>query len=108
MYQLLAKTYIGAFDSKRDDLLPSLDFIGGMLIELGLIREPGGIKAFGSTFYSSSEVKEAFIPANQVDFTEDALHSGKTYDRHSFQGNYYIFDSLEQLVELIEKIAGQL
>ena len=31
-----------------------------MIIELGLIREPSGIKTFGSTFYSSGEVREAF------------------------------------------------
>lgn len=108
MYQLLAKTYIKAFDTHRSDLLPALDFVGGMLIELGLIREESGIKAFGSTFYSSSEVIEAFKTENQVRFTTDALHTGETYDRHSFQGKYYIFDSLDQLAQIIEKIASQL
>ena len=108
MYQLLAKTYIKAFESERKDLLKELDFIGGMLIELGLVKESSGIKAFGATFYSSSEVFQAYKPENQVLFTKDALLSGESYDRHSFQGKYYIFDSLEQLVEIIEDIAHRL
>ncbi len=36
MYQLLANTYIRAIEAHRKDLLRELDFIGGMLIELGL------------------------------------------------------------------------
>ncbi len=108
MYQLLAKTYIEAYESKREDLLRALDFIGGMLIELGLIREPSGIKAFVATFYSSSEVFAAYKPENQIEFTSEALQSGESYDRHSFQGKYYIFDSLEQLVNVIEGIANKM
>lgn len=108
MYQLLAKTYIRAHESKRKDLLKELDFIGGMIIELGLIREPSGLKAFGSTFYSSSEVFTAFKPQNQILFTREALVSGESYDRHSFQGKYYIFDSLEQLIDVINDIEARL
>jgi len=108
MYQLLARTYIKAFDQQREDLLLELDFIGGMLIELGLIKEPSGIKAFGSTFYSSSEVFEAYKPENQITFTNASLRSGESYDRHSFQGKYYIFDSLEQLTDVIDHIALRL
>jgi phenylalanine-4-hydroxylase len=108
MYQLLAKTYLRALDAERSDLLIELDFIGGMLIELGLIREPTGIKAFGATFYSSSEVKIAFDPKNQIPFTVNELTNGASYDRHSFQGKYYIFDSLAQLVQLIEQISNRI
>ena len=108
MYQLLAKVYIKTYEAKRQDLLPELDFIGGMLIELGLIKEKSGIKAFGSTFYSSSEVFEAFKPENQIQFTREALTSGESYDRHSFQGKYYIFESLDQLVETIGFIEARL
>jgi len=104
MYQLLASTYISAFQSKRSDLLRELDFIGGMLIELGLIKEPSGIKAFGATFYSSSEVFTAYQPENQIVFSKAALTSGESYDRHSFQGKYYIFDSLDQLASIIQDI----
>jgi len=108
MYQLLAKTYVEAYQSARTDLLPELDFIGGMIIELGLIKEASGLKAFGSTFYSSSEVFEAFKPENQIQFTPEALRSGESYDRHSFQGKYYIFESLEQLTEIISGIYKRL
>lgn len=108
MYQLLANTYIKAFQLKREDLLKQLDFIGGMIIELGLIREPSGIKAFGSTFYSSGEVFEAFKPENQIPFTLTALQSGESYDRHSFQGRYYIFNSLPELVSVINGVKSQL
>ena len=108
MYHLLANTYIKAYNENRKDLLQQLDFIGGMIIELGLIREPTGVKAFGSTFYSSSEVFEAFKPENQIEFTIDALLSGESYDRHSFQGKYYIFNSLEELVYIIKSIKIQL
>lgn len=105
MYQLLAHTYLEAFEKERIDLLKELDFIGGMMIELGLIKEDGKIKAFGSTFYSSSEVFEAYKPENQIQFTFKALSSGESYDRHSFQGQYYIFDSLHQLSEIIKGVA---
>jgi len=108
MYQLLAQTYLKAYHSDRKELLQALDFIGGMLIELGLIREPSSIKAFGSTFYSSSEVFEAFKPENQIEFSLAALSSGESYDRHSFQGKYYIFDSLQQLTDTIKYIASKL
>lgn len=108
MYQLLANTYIRAHEADRKDLLRELDFIGGMLIELGLIEEPMGIKAFGSTFYSSSEVFEAFKPDNQIQFTKEALVSGESYDRHSFQGKYYLFESLDQLVETIGYVEARL
>ena len=108
MYQLLATTYIRAIETDRKDLLRELDFIGGMLIELGLIEESSGIKAFGSTFYSSSEVFEAFKPENQIRFTKAALVSGESYDRHSFQGKYYIMESLDHLVETIGYVADRI
>ena len=38
MYQLLATTYIRAHSQKEEELLKQLNFIGGMIIELGLIR----------------------------------------------------------------------
>ncbi|NNF35526.1 MAG: hypothetical protein HKN68_15575 [Saprospiraceae bacterium] len=108
MYQLLAHTYINAFKAEREDLLKELDFVGGMIIELGLIREPSGLKAFGSTFYSSSEVFAAYKSENQIEFTMDALISGESYDRHSFQGRYYIFNSLEHLSDIITYIHRRL
>lgn len=108
MYQLLATTYIRAHEASRHDLLQELDFVGGMLIELGLMKESSGIKAFGATFYSSSEVFDAFKPENQLPFTIEALTNGESYDRHSFQGKYYILESLEQLVNIIRYIANRL
>lgn len=108
MYQLLARTYIRAWHEQNELVLKKLDFIGGMLIELGLIREPSGIKAFGSTFYSSGEVYEAYKPENQINFTREALLSGESYDRHSFQGKYYIFDSLQQLTDIILEISEEI
>ena len=104
MYQLLAKKYLEVFERREEGRLRKLDFIGGMLIELGLIQESSGLKAFGATFYSSSEVFEAFKPENQIEFSKEALDSGESYDRHSFQGKYYILDSLDQLVEIINSI----
>jgi phenylalanine-4-hydroxylase len=107
MYTMLARTYVSAYRKNRMDLLPQLDFIGGLLIELGLIREPSGLKAFGSTFYSSSEVFEAYRKENQIPFSKDALLSGESYDRHSFQGKYYILDSFEQLKAIIADLNQQ-
>lgn len=108
MYQLLARSYVDVHRHGRTDLLKQLDFIGGMIIELGLIREATGIKALGSTFYSSGEVFEAFKKENQIAFTPDALRSGESYDRHSFQGKYYIVNSLEHLVEIIQSVRSQI
>ena len=104
----MARTYIRAWHEQNEQVLKKLDFIGGMLIELGLIREPSGIKAFGSTFYSSGEVYEAYKPENQINFTPEALLSGESYDRHSFQGKYYIFDSLQQLTDIILEISEEI
>lgn len=101
MYQLLAKSYIDAFEAEKSAVLKQLDFIGGMIIELGLIEEASGLKAFGSTFYSSSEVFHAFKKENQIPFTKEALSSGENYNRHSFQGKYYIIKSLDQLIKII-------
>jgi len=107
MYTQLAQTYVSAYRNNRNDLLPQLDFIGGLLIELGLLREPSGIKAFGATFYSSSEVFEAYKKENQIIFSPEALFSGESYDRHSFQGKYYIFDSFDQLRNIIADLNKQ-
>jgi len=108
MYVRLANVYIHAYASERKDLMKELDFVGGMLIELGLIKEAGGLKALGSTFYSSSEIFEAFKPENQITYTTPALSSGESYDRHSFQGKYYILDSFSQLEDIIGDIASRL
>ncbi len=108
MYQLLAQSYISAYESERNDLLTALDFIGGMIIELGLIREDSGLKALGSTFYSSSEVFQAYKKENQKVFTEEALYNGENYDRHSFQGKYYIIESMEHLFEIIRSVNKKL
>jgi len=108
MYQLLAATYIDAYDAHRADLILELDFVGGMLIELGLIRESHGLKALGATLYSSSEIFQAFKPENQIVFSEEALKSGASYNRHSFQGKYYIIDSIDQLSDVILDIQNRL
>jgi len=104
MYRLLATTYIQAYNDNNETALRRLDFIGGMLIELGLIREPSGIKALGATFYSSSEVGEAYKPENQIPFTLEALDSGLSYDRHSFQGRYYVLDGWDAMIEAIVSV----
>lgn len=108
LYRLLAVTYIRAYKENRADLLPSLDFIGGLFIELGLVREPSGLKAFGATLYSSGELSEAFKPENQVIFNLESLTSGEAYDRHRFQGKYYIFRSMEQMLEVIQSLSAAL
>jgi len=108
MYQLLAESYIKAYDLGREDKLKELDFVGGMLIELGLIKEDSGLKALGSTFYSSSEVFEAFKKENQIPFSMEALGAGESYDRHSFQGKYYIIESFSHLIDIISSIRNSL
>ena len=108
MYCSLAETYIKAFESGNSDCLKELDFLGGLIIELGLIREPSGIKAFGSTFYSSGEMFEAVKPENQVEFDPANMKSESGYDRSKFQGKYYVFESLEQLRTVIGDIRARL
>jgi hypothetical protein len=53
-------------------------------------------------------VFEAFRPENQIQFAPAALLSGESYDRHSFQGKYYIFDSLDQVVMIIRDIKSKI
>ena len=54
---------------------------------------------------SSGEMFEAFKPENQLVFDPEQMIGESTYDRSSFQGTYYIFQSLEQLKIVIENIA---
>ncbi len=104
MYCSLAEAYIMAFEANDTESLKELDFLGGLIIELGLIKEPSGIKAFGSTFYSSGEMFEAFKPENQINFDPQNMKSEVGYDRSKFQGKYYVFESLEQLQQVINRI----
>lgn len=108
MYVLLAQTYIRAFEAGNQRCLKELDFIGGLIIELGLIEEKSGLKAFGATFYSSGEMFEAFKPENQIPFHTDRMSDATAYDRSSFQGKYYVFRSIPQLVSVIRGIANRL
>ncbi len=108
MYQRLAKLYIDAYTAKRDAILKQIDFISGYIIELGLIKEPTGIKAFGSTLYSSSEVREAFKKKNQKILGNTIPKEKNGYDRSSFQGKYYIIESIDQINKLINSIRVKL
>ena len=108
MYQALAKLYIDAYTAKRDDLLKQIDFISGYIIELGLINETTGIKAFGSTLYSSGEVREAFKKQNQKILGNTIPKEKNGYDRSSFQGKYYIIESIDQINKLINSIRVKL
>ncbi len=111
MYLSLAKLYIKAYtkDPKNETgILDKVDFLSGYLIELGLIQEPTGLKAFGSTLYSSGELREAFKPENQKKFSLEILDQIKgvqNYDRSAFQGTYYILESLDQMNEAIEYLS---
>jgi len=108
MYQLLARTYIEAFNRQDQKALEKLDFIGGYIIELALIREKTGLKAFGVTLYSSGEVKEAFKKENQIVLGNNLPIEKKSYDRSSFQGKYYIIDSITQIVKFIMQVKKKL
>ncbi len=103
MYQNLAKSYIKAYEENNQKALKILDFVGGLLVELALIREPSGLKAFGATLYSSGELYEAFKPENQVQFSYSVIEKESGYDRSQFQGRYYVIDSLTQVNEIIDK-----
>lgn len=109
MYQALAKLYVEAY-TKKPSLLPKVDFISGYFIELGLIRENGSVKALGATLYSSSsELEAAYKPENQRDFTLEALETeSRGYERESVQGQYYVLDSFEQIMEAINYVRKQL
>ena len=50
----------------------------------------------------------ALYHENQIIFTSEALLSGESYDRHSFQGKYYLFDSLDQLTDIILEISEEI
>ena len=108
MYQNLAKLYIDVYNSNRKDLLKEVDFLGGYIIELALIKEPTGLKAFGATLYSSGEVKEAFKKKNQVILGDTIPTEEGAYDRSSFQGKYYIIESIEQINKLIAGVRKRL
>lgn len=108
MYQLLSKTYVEASKKKNFEVLRELDFIGGYIIELGLIKEKTGLKALGATLYSSGEIREAFKAKNQKKLGNKIPLSEKSYDRGSYQRKYYIVESLGQIVKLIKKAEKKL
>ncbi len=108
MIQILAKLYIDAYYAKREDLLKDIDFINDYVIELGLIREPSGIKAFGATLYSSGEVKEAFKKKNQRILGNKIPNEKMVYDRSKPQGRYYIIESIDQINKLLNQIRKKL
>ncbi len=104
MYQNLARLYIENYESKNDSKLKVADFLGGMIIELGLIKEQGVLRAFGVTLYSSSgELERAYEITNQKIFTPEAVEQEKGYERSDFQNTYYIIESIEQINDLINK-----
>lgn len=104
MIQKVAKLYIRAYYAKRDDILKDIDFINDYVIELGLIREPSGVKAFGATLYSSGEVKEAFEKNNQRTLGSKIPNEKLAYDRSKPQGKYYIIESIDQINRLLTQI----
>jgi len=104
MYVKLANLYL---ESENDaEVRKYVDFIGAYVIELGLIKEDGVVRALGATLYSSSgELELSYKRENIEYFDKTKIFEAKKYDRSSFQGKYYIIDSIKQISNLIDELA---
>jgi len=109
MYDNLARLYLEIENTDHDEAKSYVGFIGAYIIELGLIRENGKLKALGATLYSSSgELELAYNPENQEIFTPNNALKASRYDRSQFQGKYFIIESIEQINNFINEIRGTL
>lgn len=108
MYQRVARLYIDIYKSKNRALIQKIDFISGYILELGLIKEPTGIKALGATLYSSGEIKEAFKKKNQRMLGNEIPRNKESYDRSSHVGEYYVVESIDYVNKLLLKIKNEM
>jgi len=96
LYKRIASLNLRAFDMGGDLLRAKISDINAAITELGLILENGKIKALGATLYSSSgELKQAFSKAPIKANLKELL--AYDYDRSDFQGEYFLFDSLQEV-----------
>lgn len=105
-YVKLAQLALKNLKRKNAAIQKGIDFLGSYAIELGLIEENGETKALGATLYSSSgELKRAFTQQNQRRFNGVLDDNNlKEYDRSSFQGNYFVFESWQQIEDYLDKL----
>ncbi len=99
--------YIDA-EKKGEPYMTQAYNILSLIIEVGLIRENGNLKAFGTTLYSSAgELESAFTKGNYEDFTLEKVLPMGYYDRGIVQKRYFVVDSLAHINEIVEQYKSE-
>ncbi len=99
MYEYLGKLLV-KYKTLNNTYYKQLGTISWYITEVGLIRENGKLKAFGTTLYSSAgELEKAFDPKTiLVDATLDSLLEQDGYNRKDLMNKYFVIDSIDQIL----------
>ena len=97
MYRNISQMYIDA--ERKGELYAKQAYnILSLIIEVGLIRENGHLKALGTTLYSSAgELESACTEGNYKDFDLGEVVAMDYYDRGVVQKRYFVVDSIEHI-----------
>jgi phenylalanine-4-hydroxylase len=103
MYINISNMYLEA-EKKGEPYTTQAYNILSLIIEVGLIRENGRLKALGTTLYSSAgELESAFTEGNYEDFTLEKILPMGYYDRGVVQKRYFIVDSIDHINQIVEE-----
>lgn len=103
MYRSIAKLLVEALKKGGDARRLEVGNINWFITEVALIREKGTLRAFGATLYSSSgELEKAFAKEPEP-LTLDGILALDPYDRSKLQDTYFVVESLEQVMDLLEE-----
>jgi len=93
---------VGGLRAQRLGVLPQLARVYWYTVEFGLVRQPGGLRIYGSGIASShAETRFALEDAspNRLGFDLDRVMRTR-YRIDDFQETYFVIDSLDALLEL--------
>lgn len=101
MYLNISNLYLEA-ERKGQIYADQVYSLISFIIEVGIIRENGRLKALGTTLYSSAgELESAFTKGNYEPFNLEKMLALGYYDRADVQKKYFIVDSLEQINNIV-------
>ena len=103
MYINISNMYIEA-EKKGEPYITQAYNILSLIIEVGIIRENGKLKALGTTLYSSAgELESAFTKGSYEDFTLEKVLPMGYYDRGVVQKKYFVVESIEHINQVVKE-----